>query len=107
MKKEDNAEKKKGMEVEIGKYLYLAKVYDYFLYVFTSSKEIEDPLGTAWQNVWIKELRKDEVFEEIRKFNKISHPEFEKYLEIIVKLNDTSPIVTDNDSQEQNNANQE
>lgn len=73
-------EKKKDDAAKIGKYLYLAKVYDYFLYVYTSSLELKDPLGTDWQNKWLVGLVPDDVFKEIRKFNKKTHPDFEKFL---------------------------
>ncbi len=100
-----NDEQKNNM-VKIGKYLYLAKVYDYFLYVFISSSslKIKDPLGTAWQDFWIKELVKDDVFNKIRQLNETSYRGFETFLKRKEEMNNTSSSVTDNDSQEQNNA---
>ena len=102
-----NDKQEKSM-VKIGKYLYLAKVYNYFLYVFASSSsmKMKDPLGTDWQDVWLNELVKDDVFKEIREFNRKSHRGFENFLKGKEESNNTSSTVKDNDSQEQNNANQ-
>ncbi|MCP4050155.1 MAG: hypothetical protein GY730_05565 [bacterium] len=77
-----NDKQKNNNMAEIGKYLYLSKVYDYFLYVYTSSDSmnLEDPLGSAWQERWLKDLLKDKVFMEVRKMNVDSHPKFETSL---------------------------
>ncbi len=75
-------EKYKNSNDDIGKYLYLEQVYDYFLYVFTSAEIMnDDPLGPAWRKEWIKILVGNDMFNEIRAFNENSFDEFDKFLE--------------------------
>jgi hypothetical protein len=96
---------RKNMD-ELGKYLYLEQVYDYFLYVFTSAEITkDDPLGIDWQKKWIKLLVKDKIFNEIREFHGNSFKDYEDFLQDIEKSANTSSTVIDNDLQEQNKEN--
>ena len=75
-----------GKEKELtGKYLYLDQVYDYFLYVYLSSKSVKDPLGKKWQEKWIEDLAGNKIFDDIREDNRDSFRKFDDYLEGIQK----------------------
>jgi len=78
-------QQKKINRDKIGKYLYLSKVYNYFLYVYTSSKKTKDPLGDDWQGKWLREIKKDEVFADVRGFHENGHPDFEEHLKKLME----------------------
>lgn len=76
----NNEGKKEENKNKIGKYLYLSKVYGYFRWIFIMSEEmeIEEHLDDKWPRKWIRNICQDDVFLDIRKFNKREFPDFEK-----------------------------
>ena len=91
MKIEQDAKKKKEMESQIGKYLYLRKVYVYFNYVFITYHQMKltDPWGYEWWRNWLDD---DEIFMEVREFNKNNHRNFENYLADIIEQNNEKQV---------------
>ncbi len=85
MKTMVNTEYKKEIEVELGKYLYLAKVYDYFLYSYIlygkEKMNFKDHWGDKWEKQWLKGLTNDEVFKDIMVSNRASYSDFHKHLQ--------------------------
>ncbi len=86
--KEADLEKKKELNCTISKYLYLNKVYDYFLYTYILYGEkkgkgkikFTDPWGKEWQKKWLTVLKRDEVFMDYREFQFEGQKEFDGYL---------------------------
>ncbi len=79
----DEGDEKKELNSEIGKYLYLSKIYDYFLYtyiVYIKDEKFKDPWGKDWQRQWLAELRKDKIFKDVMEFQQNAHFDFDEYL---------------------------
>jgi hypothetical protein len=87
MKKTSCKEKREEKKRRIGKYLYLSKVYGYFRWILIMSKEmdIDDQLDDKWTRKWIRDICQDDVFIDIREFNKREYSKFEDYIKKQIK----------------------